>query len=115
MFLSNSNLLRNVRFVDFIMKQAQNEKRENAIRRDKTNIKKCSLFGKLVKRNPVNPETNKSEPLEGFNKVRQYVFDPKYSTPTSLPLSFFFGYQVLHESEKWDQGGDGHVSIFYTV
>lgn len=98
------------------MKQAQNEKRENAIGREKTTIKKkFSLFGKLVQRNPINPETNKSEPLEGFNKVRQYVYDPKYSAPTSLPLSFFFGYQVLHESEKWDQGGDGHVSIFYTV
>lgn len=91
------------------MKQAKNEKKENIIGREK----KSSLFRKLVQRNSVSPETNESEPLEGFNKVRQYVFDPKYSAPTSLPLSFFFGYQVLHESEKWDQGGYGHVSIFF--
>lgn len=98
------------------MNPAQNEKKENTIEQEKTHQKKkFSLFGKLVQRNPVSPGIYKNEPLEGFNKVRQYVFDPKYSTPTSLPLSFFFGYQVLHESEKWDQGGDGHVRIFDTV
>lgn len=98
------------------MNAAQKEKKENTIGLEKTNQKKkFSLYGKLVQRNSVSPETDKNEPFEGFNKVRQYVFDPKYSAPTSLPLSFFVGYQVLHESEKWDQGGDGHVRIFDTV
>lgn len=98
------------------MNQAQNKKREYTLGREKTNLKKkYSLYRKLVQTNHISPKIDKMEPLEGFNKVRQYVFDPKYSAPTSLPLSFFFGYQVLHESEKWDQGGDGHVSIFNTL
>lgn len=98
------------------MNPAQNEKKENTIGREKTNQKKkFSLYGKLVQRNSVSPETDTNDPFEEFNEVRQYVSDPKYSAPTSLPLSFFFGYQVLQKSEKWDQGGDGHVRIFDTV
>lgn len=101
------------------MNPAQNEKKENTIGREKTNQQKTfSSCWKFLQRNSVRPYTNyndHNDPLEGSNKVRQYVFDPKYSAPTSLPLSFFVGYQVLHKSGKWDQGGDGHVRIFDTV
>lgn len=97
------------------MNPAQNEKKENTMGREKTNQKKFSLCWKLVQRNSVSPETVKNDPFEEFNEVRQYVSDPKYSAPTSLPLSFFFGYQVLNKSKKWDQGGIGHVRIFDTV
>lgn len=98
------------------MNPAQNEKKENTIGRKKFNQQKTSLCWKFLRRNSINPqEKSFYDTLEGSNKVRQYVFDPKYSAPTSLPLSFFVGYQVLHESGTWDQGGDGHVRIFDTV
>lgn len=97
------------------MNPAQNEKKENTIGRKKTNQQKTSFVWKFLRKNYVRPYTDYNDPLEGSNKVRQYVFDPKYSAPTSLPLSFFVGYQVLHESGTWDQGGYGHVRIFDTV
>lgn len=96
---------------EFLMNPAQNEKKENTIGREKTNQKKFSLCWKLVQRNSVSPEAVKNDPFEEFNEVRQYVSDPKYSAPTSLPLSFFFGYQVLNKSKKWDQGGIGHILL----
>lgn len=49
----------------------------------------------------------------GLMESRPYVLNPKYSTPTSLPLYFYFGYQLMqgpnskHKIEKW-----GHVRIF---
>lgn len=96
---------------EFIMNPAQNEKKENTIGRKKTNQQKTSFVWKFLRKNYVRPYTDYIDPLEGSNKVRQYVFDPKYSAPTSLPLSFFVGYQVLHESGTWDQGGYGHILL----
>lgn len=54
----------------------------------------------------VSPERK----IERPTAIRQYVFNPQFSTPTSLPLSFFFGYQILHEMKEWKQRG--HVRIF---
>lgn len=48
-----------------------------------------------------DPERN----MKSFEGSRDYVYHPKYTTPTSLPLSFFFGYHILHESKQWDERG----------
>lgn len=61
--------------------------------------------------NVVIPELKKKKDLqEEHIQFRQYVYNPQFSTPTSLPLSFFFGYQILHEMKEWEQRG--HVSRF---
>lgn len=56
-----------------------------------------------------DPERN----MKSFEGSRDYVYHPKYTTPTSLPLSFFFGYHILHESKQWDERG--HVSLIVFV
>lgn len=62
--------------------------------------------------NVVIPEQEKkNDPHEEHIEFRQYVFNPQFSTPTSLPISFFFGYQILHEMKEWEQRG--HVSLFF--
>lgn len=70
-------------------------------------IKGTSLAWKLLRRNSVRPEEkNMKQLLEAFKKKsRQYVLNPKYSTPTSLPLYFYFGYQLLQESELMKKCG----------
>lgn len=51
--------------------------------------------------------------FKGLKESRPYVLNPKYTTPTSLPLYFYFGYQLMQgpnskqKAEKW-----GHVCIF---
>lgn len=42
---------------------------------------------------------------------RAHVLNPKYSTPTSLPLYFYFVYQILQESNKLDQLGPVSLDI----
>lgn len=50
--------------------------------------------------------------LEGSNMIsRAHVLNPKYSTPTSLPLYFYFVYQILQESNKLDQLGPVSLDI----
>lgn len=71
-----------------------------------TNIptgKQTSSSSKNKKR--VHAITQEPEKKQGHIEFRQYVFDPRFSTPTSLPLSFFFGYQILHERKEWEQRG----------
>lgn len=58
-------------------------------------------------KNTVSPETEKKNVVQ--KELRQYVFNPQFSTPTSLPLSFYFGYQILHEMKELGQRG--HVSL----
>lgn len=74
-------------------------------------IKGTSLAWKLLRRNSVRPEEkNMKQLLEAFKKKsRPYVLSPKYSTPTSLPLYFYFGYQLLQESELMKKCG--HVLL----
>lgn len=75
-------------------------------------IKGTSLAWKLLRRNSVRPEEkNMKQLLEAFKKKsRPYVLSPKYSTPTSLPLYFYFGYQLLQESELMKKCG--HVRSY---
>lgn len=48
----------------------------------------------------------KPQSLEGYEKdFRPYVLNPKYSCPTSLPLYFYFGYQLLQETEQMKECG----------
>lgn len=52
-----------------------------------------------------NPEI-KPQSLEGYEKdFRPYVLNPKYSCPTSLPLYFYFGYQLLQEKGQMKECG----------
>lgn len=55
--------------------------------------------------------TNQS--LEGYEKdFRPYVLNPKYSCPTSLPLYFYFGYQLLQEKKTNERLWAGKTSFF---
>lgn len=40
-----------------------------------------------------------------FKESRPFILNPMYSTPTSLPLYFFFGYQLLQESDLMKKCG----------
>lgn len=65
---------------------------------------KISLAWKLLRPNSTNPRF--IIPLfEQFKESRPYILNPKYSAPTSLPLYFFFGYQLLQESDLMDECG----------
>lgn len=76
-------------------------------------FKELSLAWKLLRRNFTSPEENIKGVLKGFKESRPYVLNPKYSTPTSLPLYFYFGYQLLQEYNKVVECGP--VSIFYIL
>lgn len=76
-------------------------------------FKELSLAWKLLRRNFTSPEENIKGVLKGFKESRPYVLNPKYSTPTSLPLYFYFGYQLLQEYSKVVECGP--VSIFYIL
>jgi hypothetical protein len=69
-----------------------------------------SVAWKLLKRNVVKPEEKTmTQLLEDYRKgSRAYVLNPKYASPTSLPLYFYFGYQFLQESKLLKKSG--HVS-----
>ncbi|XP_065938117.1 transient receptor potential cation channel subfamily M member-like 2 isoform X1 [Magallana gigas] len=72
-----------------------------------TTIKGSSLAWKLLRRNSVNPEKKIIDQILGGFKLesRPYVLNPKFSTPTSLPLYFYFGYQLLQESDLLEECG----------
>lgn len=70
-------------------------------------IKGFSLTWKVLRRNSIRPEEEIIEQiLEGFKKEsKPYMLNPKYSTPTSLPLYFYFGYQLFQESKCLEECG----------
>lgn len=51
--------------------------------------------------------------FKGLKESRPYVLNPKYTTPTSLPLYFYFGYQLMQG--KGEIHECGHVSIFHIL
>lgn len=66
-------------------------------------LKGFSLTRKFLHSNSVGPA---KEFLEGFSmESRAHVLNPKYSTPTSLPLYFYFVYQLLQESKRLEECG----------
>lgn len=74
---------------------------------DNQTIKDTSLAWNFLRKNSISPtEKTIYELLEGFKKdIRPYVLNPKFSAPTSLPLYFFFGYQLFQESESLERCG----------
>lgn len=92
-----------------MIKQEEGEKtKENHVKQNNIPKGKHTPLPKKKNKKSVNaitPEPEKKHDLQ----ERQYVFNPQFSTPTSLPVSFFFGYQILHEKKKW--GERGHVSL----
>ena len=72
-----------------------------------------SVAWKLLKRKVIRPEVRAiNQLLEGYkDESRSYVLNPKYTSPASLPLYFYFGYQLLHESKHMK--ASGHVSPQY--
>lgn len=66
-------------------------------------LKGLSLTNKLLRTNSVSQQP---DVFKGFNtKSRTHVLNPKYSTPTSLPLYFYFAYQILQESRALETLG----------
>lgn len=74
---------------------------------NRVRIKGFSLTWKVLRRNSIRPEDEIIEQiLKGFKKEsKTYVLNPKYSTPTSLPLYFYFGYQLFQESKCFEECG----------
>lgn len=70
-------------------------------------LKGFSLTWKFLLKNSVNPDDRiLNENLKGLKrKSRPYVLNPKFSTPTSLPLYFYFVYQLLQESKRLEDCG----------
>lgn len=98
------------------MPNTQNLRPKTAFPHSQTNgttIKGSSLAWKLLRRNSVNPEKKVIDQILGGFKLesRPYVLNPKYSTPTSLPLYFYFGYQILQESNLMEDCGP--VSLLF--
>lgn len=63
-----------------------------------------STISKRFSFNKEDKLTNQS--LKGYEKdFRPYVLNPKYSCPTSLPLYFYFGYQLLQEKKQMKDCG----------
>lgn len=74
---------------------------ENADREQKD---LASVTMNLIKKS-INPvEIVLKRMLKRFKiKSKPCVINPKYSKPTSLPLYFYFGYQLLQESKCLDE------------
>lgn len=71
-------------------------------------FKGLSLTNKFLQKNSssVKPE---DKVFEGSNRV--HVLNPKYSTPTSLPLYFYFVYQILQETKGFKLLGPVSLDI----
>lgn len=74
---------------------------------DVRTLKGFSLTWKLLQKNSVRPEEKfLKENREVFKmQSRAHVLNPKFSTPTSLPLYFYFVYQLLQESKSLKECG----------
>lgn len=103
------------------MPNTQNLRPKTAFPHSQTNgttIKGSSLAWKLLRRNSVNPEKKIIDQILGGFKLesRPYVLNPKFSTPTSLPLYFYFGYQLLQESDLLEECGPVRsVKLFFSI
>ena len=89
------------------------KKGEIAIERhhfDTLGIKGSSITWKMLRKNSIQPgETAMNEILERYKKEPiPEILNHKFSSPTSLPLYFYFGYQLLKDSHLMQKCG--HVS-----
>nr|XP_022311261.1 uncharacterized protein LOC111116555 [Crassostrea virginica] len=74
---------------------------------DRASLTWSSITWKLLSKNSISPEEDTiHELLEGYKKEsRPGVLNPKFTSPTSLPLYFYFGYQLLQESDLLQKCG----------
>nr|XP_034318676.1 transient receptor potential cation channel subfamily M member 2-like [Crassostrea gigas] len=84
-------------------KDGSSGKSSTHVHDDDPTLKGFSLTWKFLQKNSVRPE---ERIFEGFNmESRAHILNPKFSTPTSLPLYFYFVYQLLQESRKLEKFG----------
>lgn len=76
-----------------------------------------SLTWKLLQKNSICPdEAILNQSLQELKREsRPYVLNPKYSTPTSLPLYFYFVYQLLQESKRLEECGPVSWDLFIII
>nr|XP_022311230.1 transient receptor potential cation channel subfamily M member 2-like [Crassostrea virginica] len=74
---------------------------------DSSVVNGSSITGKQLKDNSMKlEETTLKELIEKYKKQpRRNVLNPSFTSPTSLPLYFYFGYQLLEESTQWQECG----------
>lgn len=74
---------------------------------DSSVVNVSSITGKQLKDNSRKlEETTLKELIEKYKKQpRRNVLNPSFASPTSLPLYFYFGYQLLEESTQWQECG----------
>lgn len=74
---------------------------------DTFNTNGSSITWRLLRQNSVQPqEKTMYEILEGYKKQPvPDVLNQKFTSPTSLPLYFYFGYQLLKESHLMQKCG----------
>lgn len=67
--------------------------------------KRFPLTMSLISKKSIHPVKNVLKlMMKHFKKQsKPCVINPKYSKPTSLPLYFYFGYQLLQESKFQDE------------
>lgn len=107
----------------FLVEDTVKQSKKNTPRAQKENQKPsiigfdiagAAIIWKWYGKNSIKPELI-NQILEGYkHEARPYVLNPKHTSPTSLPLYFYFGYQLLQESKQMQQSG--HVScLFYPI
>ncbi|XP_056001806.1 uncharacterized protein LOC130048779 [Ostrea edulis] len=77
-------------------------------------IVKCWAIENIPSSESKNPEQSEChmvrEILNGYREdFRPYVLNPKYPSPTSLPLYFYTGYQFLQETKTFMD--NGHILL----
>lgn len=105
----------------FFIKDNQKNNEDNSkkvsspIPEDVRTLTGFSLTWKFLLKNSVSPVTQSSKKSREDFKMesRPYVLNPKYSTPTSLPLYFYFVYQLLQETERLEECGPVSKIIFF--
>ena len=73
-----------------------------------------SITWKLLSKNTIHPEEETvNKLLEGYktNESRPGVLKSKFASPASLPLYFYFGYQLLQESNLLQKLGHVRLKI----
>lgn len=86
-----------------VLQTDNSDRAVSRIKKNDNSIEKISLAWKLSA-NSTSPPFNISM-FEEFKDSRPYILNPKFSAPTSLPLYFFFGYQLFLESGLMEQCG----------
>lgn len=66
-------------------------------------------FDQTLNKSPTidkDTDVSKSSLVKIKRETRSHVLNSLYATPTSLPLYFYFGYQLLQESNSLEKCGD---------